>query len=204
MLPHEIAREIIVPAAGNHKLDFVVGPHSVEIGGVECIGFARIGALDVHDFDDRSRQAAYESFAARFDHHCVSSCKQLLSKLGSFGLQQRLAPRDFHQASGGYRLPGKRMDFTDDFVSGVLCPAVKCIRRVAPNAAQVATGQANENAGQTRAGAFALDGLENFSDNHEKPAMKFRRRAFKDETLPPMFPFPRPLRLPAAAPFGIS
>ncbi len=68
------------------------------------------------------------------------------------------------------------MDLVDDFISAVLCPAVKCIRRVAPNATQVATGQANENTGQTRAGAFALDGLEDFGDNHEKLAMKLRKR----------------------------
>jgi hypothetical protein len=68
------------------------------------------------------------------------------------------------------------MNLIDDFVSAVLCPAVKCIRRVAPSATQVATGQANENAGETRAGAFALDGLEDFGDNHEKPVMKLRKR----------------------------
>jgi hypothetical protein len=45
--------------------------------------------------------------------------------------------------------------------------AVESICGVAPGAAQIASGQPDENARQARSGAFALDRPEDFRDHHD-------------------------------------
>src|SRR5579863_283712 len=102
--PREIAREIIIPAAGNHKLDFVARSQNLKIGHVESARLTGVGTLDVHYFDDLSWQSADEPFAARLDHHSISGCKELLGKRGRFGLQQGLTSRNLQKASGSRKI----------------------------------------------------------------------------------------------------
>jgi hypothetical protein len=43
---------------------------------------------------------------------------------------------------------------------------MKCVSGVAPGAAKIAAREAHEYAGQSRAGAFSLNGFEDFSNDH--------------------------------------
>ena len=162
----EIAREIIIPAAGNHKLDFVIAADRFEICRVKGFRLARIRALHVHDLDDLAGQHADEPFAARLDHYRIACGEELFGQLRRFRLQQRFAARDLDKRNAPGAISGERAYLREHFVHAVLCASVKRVRRVAPRAAQIAARQTHEYARQSRAGAFPLNGLENFGDLH--------------------------------------
>ena len=124
-------------------------------------------------------RTASRTFSAGFNQHGVSCGKQPFGEGNSFGLQEGFAAGEFHQRCEGRgmwrgRSSRRRMklaarEFIDgakDFVDTHLLAAMKSVCRVAPGAAQIASRQAHENAGEAGVGTFALNGAENFADHH--------------------------------------
>ena len=168
MALREIAGKIVIAAAGNHKLDFVLLVDCVEIGRIEGVRFAGIRAFYIDNLDDFARQRADEALAARFDHHRVARREKLLRELRRFRLQQRLAAGDFDERCLAVAVARERAHAVENFVDGVFRAAMEGVGGIAPGAAKIAAGEAHEDAGQSRARAFSLDGFENFGDDHRK------------------------------------
>lgn len=108
------------------------------------------------------------ALAAGFDHYRVARVEQRFGERGSFGLEKRLAASDFDETNVGAAAGsgGKRAYSGNYLIESGFLAAVKRIGGIAPNAAQIAAGEADENAGQARASPFALNRAKNFSDLH--------------------------------------
>ena len=63
-------------------------------------------------------------------------------------------------------MAAKRVDLRHHLIERMFLAAIKGIGGVAPNAAKIAAGEPHENARQTGARAFALNGFEDFGDEH--------------------------------------
>src|SRR4030095_10900731 len=97
-------------------------------------------------------------------------------------LQQRLASRQFHKRHLGchttlFRAPSAQLvHASEHFLHAGFLPTVKCVRRVAPAATQIASRQAHKHTRQPRASPFSLHRLEYFCNEHrEEPATTFLR-----------------------------
>src|SRR5579875_217285 len=165
---NEIAGEIIIAAAGNHEFNFVLFVQCAEVGHVESAAFAGIRAFHVDNLNDFLRQGTNKTLAAGFDQDGIAFGRQLFRERGSFLLQQRFAAGDFHKRDAIFAFTGQPANLREHFVQRVFCPAVKSVFGVAPDAAEVASGEAHENARHAGTGAFALDGFENFGDDHAR------------------------------------
>ena len=69
-------------------------------------------------------------------------------------------------------------NFAEHFFERHLAPAVKTELAIAPGAAQVASGQAHEDAGQTGMGGFTLQRFVDFGDLHGESAVSYQLPAF--------------------------
>src|SRR5712671_5959060 len=87
------------------------------------------------------------------------------------GLQEWLATSDFDEAAAeGVNLGGDVRDVH-------LMALVEGVLGVAPRAPQVTSGEADEGAGESRPGRFALDAVEDFIDADPRHQASWRRVA---------------------------
>lgn len=91
--------------------------------------------------------------AARLQEDGVPGITKARHQRNDVLLQERLAPRNFHQAAA------ELCHHIDDFVQRHLSPLIKRVFRVAIIAAQIAKGQPDEHTPTTGEGALALDRL---------------------------------------------
>src|SRR2546425_12784012 len=91
----EVARKLVVAAAGDDELDFILAVDRVEIGWIEGICLTRIGALDVHDFHHLARKLSDIALAAGLDQHCVTRSEKFIGQWIDVGLQQWLTAGEF-------------------------------------------------------------------------------------------------------------
>src|SRR5208283_909573 len=168
----ELAGEFIIPAAGNHKLHLVLGIQLFEVARIEGVGLTGIRAFYVDDLNDVLGQAAYEALTASFDHDHVSRGEKTFRQRVDFLLEQRFATCKLHERHGGFPCvgaPAQGVDARQDFAHGHFLPAVKGVGRVTPDAPQIASCEADEDARKAGAGSFALDRFEGFRDVHKAP-----------------------------------
>src|SRR5208283_904226 len=90
----------------------------------------------------------------------------------NFFLEEGFAARQLHEGHPCWRsigAPVERLHTFQDVFGAHLLTAMKSVSRVAPGAAQVAAGEAHEDARKARASSFALNGFEYFRDVHRTP-----------------------------------
>ena len=100
------------------------------------------------------RHVGDAAMAAGLDQHGLPGIEQALHQRIHIGLQQRLAAGHFDG------LAAARLDVGHDLVHAHLAALVEGVGRVAPAAAQVAGGQAHEDARPAGIGRLALDRME--------------------------------------------
>ena len=103
---------------------------------------------------------------AGFEQHRLARVEQSLHQRIDVLLQQRLAAGNLDQSDT--RTPSTSRD---DLVERHLPAFVKRVRRVAPRAAQVARGQAHEDARPPGVRRLALDRVEDLVDRQHRDAM---------------------------------
>ena len=87
-------------------------------------------------------------------------------------LQHGLAAGDFDQAAAGRQA----LDLGEDLVLRHFAAAGEGVLGVAPGAAEIASGEAHEDAGQSGEGTFPLQRFVDFDDVHsESQVSRFRR-----------------------------
>jgi len=159
----KIARELIVCAVAQHKLDLVMGMERIEVLHVEGIGLAGVGAFDIHNLDHASRHMPQRALAARFQQDGVAFIEQTQHERNKFALlEHRFAAGDFCHASAGAQL----LDFFKHFLRRHAVAAGKGVFAVAPRATEVAPREAHEYAGQPAMRGLTLDGFVNLGDLH--------------------------------------
>ena len=157
----EVAGEVVVFAVGDDELYFVVPCEGFEIFEAEGVGCAACsGTFDVDDFMDGFGDIGEGSLAAGFDHQRkVLREKAVHQGQEFFGLQHGLAACELNEGAGC-----QGFDLGFDFVEGEGLAAGEGVLGVAPGAAEVAAGEADEDAGQTGEGGFTLDGFVKFDE----------------------------------------
>jgi hypothetical protein len=163
----EVAGELVVGSVGEDKFYFVVGGEGVEVFEAEGVGGGSgAGAFDVDDFMDGAGDGGEGLFAAGLDHQHVVLDEQAVhegEKLA--GLEHGFAAGELDKGAG---LEG--FDLGDDFVGGEGLAASEGVLGIAPRAAEIAAGEANEDAGDSGEGAFALDAFVELDEVHYFPA----------------------------------
>ena len=102
------------------------------------------------------------AFAAGFDHEGVASVEQALHEGEEFfGLQHGFAAGELDEFARG-----ESFDLVYDFVFGEELATGEGVLGVAPGAAEVTSGEADEDAGEAGEGGFALDGFVEFDEVH--------------------------------------
>jgi len=149
----EVACEFIVCAIGEDELDFVVGGKGFEVFDTEGIGGGGgTGTFHVDDLVDGAGHGCERLFAAGFDHEGVVLREETVHEREEFaGLQHRLAAGELDEAAGG-----EGFDLREDFVGSEGFAAGEGVLGVAPGAAEIAAGEADEDAGDSGEGTFAL------------------------------------------------
>ena len=154
LAPDDLLREFIVAPIGDHEFHLVPFREVREVAPVVLVRLAGARALHVHDADDARRHVGDAAMPAGLDQHGLPGIEQALHQRIHVGLQQWLAAGHLDG------LAAARLDVRDDVVNAHLAALVEGVRRVAPAAAQVAGGQANEDARPARIGRLALDRME--------------------------------------------
>ena len=135
------------------------GAQAVEVAPVVLRRFAAAGTLDVDDLDDRRRHARRSPMAAGLEHHRAPAGEQPLHQRIDVLLQQRLAAGDLDQRAAVRRRRAPTTSSTRH-----LAALVEGVRRVAPRAAEVAGGQADEHARPPGVRRLALNRVEDLVD----------------------------------------
>ena len=158
VIQDKVAGEFVVGAVCQDELDFVVWLERFQILECEGVWFAGVRTLHVDDLDDLFRDPRQDSFAAGLEQHLIASVQEVLHQRDDFPLLQHgLAARDLDQSTGA-----QAGDFAEHFLQRHLFPAVETELAVTPGAAQVASGQTHENAGQAGICRFALERFIDF------------------------------------------
>src|SRR5256712_31982 len=100
--------------------------------------------------------------AAGFDGDFEAAIAELTDQVVHAFLQEGLAPRDQDVARP------ERGDARQDRADRQVAPFLEGVRRIAPRAAQIAVGEADEHARSTRVPGFPLDGVEDLVDRHDR------------------------------------
>ena len=108
-----------------------------------------------------SGHARGAAMAAGFEQHGAAAIEQRLHQRIDVVLQQRLAAGDLDERTV------EPLDLGKHLVERLLAPFVKGVRRVTPRAAQVAGGQAHEDARPAGVGGFALNRVEDLVNRQQ-------------------------------------
>jgi len=162
MLPNDFQRPLIVGAIFDDEFDLIVRLQNFEIRPVIALDFAAAGAFEIDDLDDARIEPGEIETAAGFNQHGIICREQAVAQFINFLLQHRLAAGDLD------KLAAVTLDFFHDLIEADLFAAIKRICRVAPNAAQIAAGGADENAGRADETGFALYRVKDFGYAHKK------------------------------------
>ncbi len=139
----EVAGKFIVGATAQHKLNLVVRRQGLEIFGVEGVGLSRIWTLHVHDLDDFGGNPLQWPLSAGFEEHSIFSFQKLAHQRQQFPLLEHgFAAGDFHQPAVGTKL----LHFVPHLLGSHFPSALKRVLTVAPRAAEIAAGEADEDA----------------------------------------------------------
>ena len=159
----EVAGELVVGAIGEDELDLIIRGEGVEVFEAEGVGGgAGAGAFDVDDLVDGAGDVCEGLFAAGLDHEGVVVGEEAVHEGQKFaGLEHGLAAGELDEAAGG-----EGFDLGEHLVGGEGLAAGEGVLGVAPGAAQVAAGEADEDAGDPGEGAFALDGFVELDEMH--------------------------------------
>src|SRR5664279_3380951 len=153
MTQDEVAGEVVVRAVGQDELEFIMRPKRLQILGREGIRFARVRTLYVNNLDNVLRDARQGTLAAGLEQYLVVGVQKLLHHGDDFALLQHwLAAGDLDQSAERTQTG----DFAEDFLQRHLFSTGETEFTVAPGAAQVASSQTHEDAGQSGIRRFAL------------------------------------------------
>ena len=166
--PGHLHRPAEVPGRGHHELHLVVRPEPVEVAEVARL-LAGAGRLHVEDPDHR-RRAAPRRPAGRGSRPSPPSRRSSRSRQssGSSGCSSGSPPvRQTWRTGMAFKLGHDRL-------ARPLLPAVEGVGGVAPGAAQVAAGEADEGAGPPGPRPLPLDAPEDLRDAHQPPSGALR------------------------------
>src|SRR5579859_147543 len=153
MPPAELNCEIVIGAAAEHKLDFIPMRECIQIFDSEGSTFTRLRTLYIDNLDDRRRNVVQRPFATGFKQDRITFVEQSLHERHEFAfLEHGLSAGDFDEPARGTQA----RNFTQDFSRRHLVATLKSVLAVAPGAAQVTSGQAHEDARETRVGRLTL------------------------------------------------
>ena len=149
---------LVVGAVGDDELQLVPRPQRVQVLPAVAIALAAPRALEVDDAAHAFGNRVDREAAAGLEQHLVSAGEQRAHQIDRFGLQQRLSSGHLDQRAAEGR------DTLHDLVDGDGVALVERVGRVAPDAAEVAPGQAHEHARTPGVRRFALDRMEDLVD----------------------------------------
>ena len=134
----------------------------------ESIRLSRVRTLHIDDLNDLFRNTRQGAFAAGFEQDPIIGIEELLHERDDVALlQHRFAAGDLDH-SAAWTEAG---NLSQNLIDGHLATAVKAELAVAPGAAQVASGQTDEDAGQASVGRFSLERFVDFGDLHGSGAI---------------------------------
>src|ERR1044071_3627805 len=135
-------------------------PQMLEVLPAILVAFARAGTLDVEN-DLRARIDRRDvDRSRRLDQHFESVIAEPLDQLERFRLRQRLAARHLDE------LAAVALHAIEHFVDRHPLATSERVLRVAPHAAEIAAGEAHEDAGTSGVRRLALDRIEDLSYPH--------------------------------------
>src|SRR4051794_20995023 len=122
MPAREVARELVIAAATDHKFDFVVRLQDFEIFDMESVALTRVRTLHINDLHNTSRNPLQWPFAAGFDQYLVAGLKHSLHERNQFSfLQHGFAAGDLNQS----RSWAQALNFIEDLVGRHFLATVK-------------------------------------------------------------------------------
>ena len=159
----EVAGEIVVVAVADDEFNFVIFGEGFEVFEAEGVGCgACSGAFYVDDLVDGFGDVGQRALAAGLDHQGEVLGEEAVHEGEElFGLQHGLAAGELDEGAGG-----EDFDLLLDFVEGEGLASGEGVLGVAPGTAEVAAGEADEDAREASEGGFALDGFVEFDQMH--------------------------------------
>src|SRR5262249_52109950 len=134
------AHPFVVGAIFQYEFDLVARREVIEVRPAVSMTLARSGCLQIHDLSDARIHARDVGFTARLDEYGSACVTELGEEDEGAGREERLAPRELDELGLECEralLPlGARHSLA----------AVKCLRRVAPCAPQIAPRETHEGA----------------------------------------------------------
>ena len=158
-LAHDVPRPLVVAPVRDHELRLVLGREQVEVAPFHPMRLARAGRLHVHD---RHRAGVEARRAAMCPDVSTRTCQpasaRRLTKGNAAGWESGSPPVSRTRRHGYCPISARTSS------SDALPPLVERVGRVAPHAAQGASGEPHEHARLSGPGPFALDGEEDLVD----------------------------------------
>src|SRR5206468_4669425 len=151
-------RVLVVAAVLDHELHLVVAGEALEIAPVVPAGFAAPGTLHVDNLHHLGRDPRDRPVAPGFEHHRPAAREQPLHQRIHLFLEQRFAAGDLHQPAA------VSIHRVHDIVHRQLSAFMERIWGIAPRAAEIAGGEADEDAGLAGPRRLALNRIEDFVD----------------------------------------
>jgi len=151
---------IIIAAIFQNEFYLIERLQNLQIRPVVFFFFPTTGTLEIHDFDDARIERRKIKTPSCFHQNRVTEIEQSGAQLRHFFLQHRLAAGQLDE------LARIGLYFGDDLIEAHLRAAVKSISRIAPHAAQVATGRSNKNTRHADEARLALYRKEYFGNTH--------------------------------------
>jgi len=149
---------LVIGSIGDDKLDLVRGFELGQVLPSVPVGHSAPRALQIHDDPDPRVDGTDIQTPPRFDHDLMIPFQECLHQIVDTVLAKRLPARDEDQATSEGPYP------IHDRLDGHLLAALESVRRVAPDAPQIASSQANEGAAPSGLGRLTLDAVEDFRD----------------------------------------
>ena len=154
----DVAGILVVGAILDHELDLIRCGQAAKVRPVHLLRLPRARTLDVDDPDHTRGHVLDAAVTAGFEQHGLAVLEQPAHERIDVVLQQRLASGDFD------RRTVVAADLGQHVVDRHLPALVEGVGRIAPDAAQVAGRQTDEDARLAGEGRLALNRVEDFVD----------------------------------------
>src|SRR5512142_388875 len=153
-------RPVAVSATRDHELDFVVRTQVIDVLPPVLFDFSGAGTFHVEDDFRALVDGSDVDRPGGLDQHFEAVVAEPADEIERLLLRERLAAGDLDQ------LRSIALHARDDVVERHPLAAGERVLRVAPAAAEVAAGEADEDTRPAGVRRLALDRVEDFSDSH--------------------------------------
>jgi len=160
---NEVTGVLVILARGEDELELVAGGEGGEVFRTEAQMLAAGGTFDIDNFVNLAGNEFEGTLAAGFEQHSEVEGEKLMHEGDQLALLQHgLSTGDFDEAAAGR----EALNFKEQLRGGDFTAAGEGVLGVTPGTAEIASGEAHEDAGQTREGTFTLQRFVDFDDVH--------------------------------------